>query len=632
MDIIQALYRLSFDKLFLFCLLRIIKITCLDISFWVFYFLLSQDPLLEFSMAARPLIQLLDTITINQIAAGEVIENAISVVKELVENALDAGADEIEVETLGGGQGLIVVKDNGCGMSSEEVTLALKRHATSKIEEFSDVFSLSSFGFRGEALPAIASISKMEILSCPKGGEGSRTIIHGGEVIAAEAKPRQLGTTISVDSLFYNVPVRRGFQKSPQTDRVAMRKLLENRILSIEGVGWSWISERQQEFHILKHQGLAERVAFVMGEGFMQEAFRVDRVEEPVRLVGFLGSPSFHRPTRLGQRIFINDRPVDSALISKQISEAYAMLLPPQRYPVFVLKLYLPPKWCDFNVHPQKTEVRILKEEFVREFLSESIGEVLARSQESSICEKTSFTLPTLRFFDGQLLETSLEQQPWEPMSLPVTRLATPSIRSVSSPDCQQEIPSIDTQTEIVWGESQGVRFLTSLGKIVLAEDSEGVHAIFTEAARKHLFYLSLLESQQECYKSQYFLVPLCLEVTPQERVFLLSHIEEFKQLGIEISQIGPCVFAIESAPTFIGEEELKSWILSLAAESHTKVDKKAMALLIKEALTQTIFCKTLRTFDISWLSLLWQIGKPEKAFDGALIRRLILDEDFIKE
>ncbi|EGK69650.1 DNA mismatch repair protein MutL [Chlamydia abortus LLG] len=582
-------------------------------------------------MAVRPRIQLLDTVTINQIAAGEVIENAVSVVKELVENALDAGADEIEVETLGGGQGLIVVKDNGCGMSSDEVTLALKRHATSKIEEFSDVFSLSSFGFRGEALPAIASISKMEILSCPKGGEGSRTIIHGGEVIAAEAKPRQLGTTISVDSLFYNVPVRRGFQKSPQTDRIAMRKLLENRILSLESVGWSWISERQQEFHILKHQGLAERVAFVMGEGFMQEALRVDRVEEPIRIVGFLGSPCFHRPTRLGQRIFINDRPVDSPLISKQISEAYTMLLPPQRYPVFVLKLYLPPQWCDFNVHPQKTEVRILKEEFVREFLSESIGEVLACSQESSSYKKTSLTLPTLRFFDGQLPEIFLEQ-PRESMSLPATQLATPSIRSISSLGCQQEIPAVDTQTEIVWGESQEVRFLTSLGKIVLAEDSEGVHAIFTEAARKHLFYLSLIENQQEHYKSQSFLVPLCLEVTPQERVFLLSHIEEFKQLGIEISQIGPCVFAIESAPTFIGEEELKSWILSLAAESHTKVDKKAIALLIKESLTQTIFCKTLRTFDISWLSLLWQIGKPEKAFDGTLIRRLILDEDFIKE
>ncbi|WP_375793986.1 DNA mismatch repair endonuclease MutL [Chlamydia sp. 12-01] len=582
-------------------------------------------------MTSRNPIQLLDTITINQIAAGEVIENSISVVKELVENALDAGADEIEIETLGGGQGLIVVKDNGCGMSAEDVALALKRHATSKIDEFSDVFSLSSFGFRGEALPAIASISKMEILSCPRSGGGSRTIIHGGEVILSEARPRQLGTTISIDSLFYNVPIRRGFQKSPQTDRIAMRKLLENRILSIEGVDWSWISERQQEFHILKHQGFAERVAFVMGEGFMQEALRVDKGGNLARVVGFLGSPGFHRPTRLGQRMFINDRPVDSVFISKKISEAYSMLLPPQRYPVFVLKLYLPPEWCDFNVHPQKTEVRILKEEFVGEFLSETVGEVLARPQGVSVFEKTTCTLPALRFFDEQLDESSLEE-PCDPISLPVMKMTVPALGPLPSLDREQDPLPTDSQTQISWGVSQEVRFLTSLGKIVLAEDSEGVHAIFTEAARKHLFYLSLVDNHQHDYKSQSFLVPLCLEVTPQERIFLSSHIEEFKQLGIEISQMGPCVFSIESAPTFIGEEELKSWILSLAAESHAKVDKRAMALLVKEVLTETMFCKTLRTFDISWLSLLWQLGKPEKAFDGTQIRRLVLDEDFIKE
>ncbi|BAE80835.1 methyl-directed DNA mismatch repair protein [Chlamydia felis Fe/C-56] len=580
-------------------------------------------------MPSRPLIQLLDTTTINQIAAGEVIENSISVVKELVENALDAGADEIEVETLGGGQGLIVVKDNGCGMSAEDVTLALKRHATSKIGEFSDIFSLSSFGFRGEALPAIASISKMEILSCPRIGEGSRTIIHGGEIIASEAKPRQLGTTISIDSLFYNVPVRRGFQKSPQADRIAMRKLLENRILSIEGVGWSWVSERQQEFHILKHRGFAERVGFVMGEGFMQEALRVDSGERPVCVRGFLGSPGFHRPTRSGQRVFINDRPVDSVFISKQIREAYSMLLPPQRHPVFVLKLYLPPEWCDFNVHPQKTEVRILKEEFVGEFLSESIGEVLARPQESSVSEKTIFSLPALRFFDEHLAERS-SVEPLESISLP--ELSIPPKVPLPFLDKGQDIPTTDGQMQIDWGVSQEVRFLTSLGKIVLAEDSEGVHAIFTEAARKHLFYLALTENQQYNYKSQSFLVPLCLEVTPQEGIFLSSHVEDFKQLGIELSQMGPCIFAIDSAPTFIGEEELKSWILFLAAESHAKVDRKAVALLIKETLTQTVFCKTLRPFDISWLSLLWQIGKPEKAFDGTQIRRLVLDEDFIKE
>ncbi|QVE49473.1 DNA mismatch repair endonuclease MutL [Chlamydia crocodili] len=582
-------------------------------------------------MSSRNPIQLLDTITINQIAAGEVIENSISVVKELVENALDAGANEIEVETLGGGQGLIVVKDNGCGMSSEDVTLALKRHATSKIGEFSDVFSLSSFGFRGEALPAIASISKMEILSCPVAGEGSRTIIHGGEVVLSEAKPRQLGTTISIDSLFYNVPVRRGFQKSPQADRIAMRKLLENRILSVENVGWSWISERQQEFHILKHQDFSERVAFVMGDGFMQEALCVDKGGNLARIVGFLGSPGFHRPTRLGQRIFINDRPVDSMFISKKISEAYAMLLPPQRYPVFVLKLYLPPEWCDFNVHPQKTEVRVLREEFIGEFLSEAIGEVLARPQEAAVFEKTTFALPALRFFEAQCFETASEES-LNPISLPVVELASSSFGPLPFLDREQDSMPVDRQTQIVWGASQEVRFLTSIGKIVLAEDSEGVHVIFTEAARKHLFYLSLVDNHQHNYKSQSFLIPLCLEVTPEERIFLSSHIEEFRQLGIEISQMGPCVFAIESAPTFIGEEELKSWILSLAEEGRAKVDKRAMALLIKETLTGVMFCKTLRTFDISWLSLLWQLGKPEKAFDGTQIRRLVLDEDFIKE
>ncbi|WP_348663358.1 DNA mismatch repair endonuclease MutL [Chlamydia vaughanii] len=578
-------------------------------------------------MASRNPIQLLDTITINQIAAGEVIENATSVVKELVENALDAGADEIEVETLGGGQGLIIVKDNGCGMDADDVPWALKRHATSKIEEFSDVFSLASFGFRGEALPAIASISKMEILSCSTPGEGSRTIVHGGEIISSEPSPRQKGTTISIDSLFYNVPVRRGFQKSPHTDRLAMRKLLENRILSVEGVGWSWISERQQEFHILKHQGFAERVAFVMGEGFMQEALSVDKHEKHMRLFGFLGSPSFHRPTRQGQRVFINDRPVESPFISRKISEAYSMLLPPQRYPVFVLKLYLPSKWCDFNVHPQKTEVRILKEEYVGQFLSEAIGEVLARPQEASEFENTTFSFPSLRFFDGESQKNVLEgvsELPWAEDA--------PSMESLPFLKREQHIQPVALQTSFDWGDTQEVRFLTSLGKIVLAEDLEGVHAIFTEAARKHLFYLSLKEQQQDKYKSQSFLIPLCLEVTPQEGCFLGAHTEEFKNLGIEISQMGPCVFAIESAPTFIGEEELKSWLLSLAAEGQSKIDKTAIDLLIKDTLTRTVFCKTVRTFDTSWLSLLWKIGKPEKAFDGTQIRRLVLDEDFIRE
>lgn len=574
-------------------------------------------------MSSKNRIQLLDTTTINQIAAGEVIESAVSVVKELVENALDAGADEIDIETLGSGQGQIIVKDNGCGMDPEDIPWAIQRHATSKISAFSDIFSLLSFGFRGEALSAIAAISKMEILSCSDLGRGSRTLIHGGEILQTESSPRQRGTTVSIDSLFYNVPVRRGFQKSPQANRVAMRRLLENRILSTEGVGWTWVSEKQQELYVHKHWEFSERVTFVMGSSFMQSAVDIDKYSQPLRICGFLGLPDFHRPTRQGQRIFINDRPVESAFISKKVSEAYALLLPPQRYPVFVLKLYTPPHWCDFNVHPQKVEVRLLKEEKVGEFIFEAIGEVLARSQGRSVWD---YSLPTLQVADQ-------EQGFVEDMH------HVPELQGTydNSMPCVPEFPEFATeerQMSVPWGkESSSVKFLASLGKVVLAEDCEGVHAIFVNAVRKHLFYLSVMQQQEfRTYETQRFFLPVYLEVTSQESDFLISHLQELTHLGIEISQMSPSVFAIESAPTCICDEELKSWLLRLAAEGKRKVDKTSITLLIKETLAQTIFHKVMPTFDISWLSCLWEIGKPEKAFDGTLMRRLVVDEDFIKE
>lgn len=279
-------------------------------------------------------IRLLDSVTVNQISAGEVIENAASVVKELIENSLDAGADEIHIETLGGGRGQIVVRDNGVGMDPEEVPVALQRHATSKIAHFADIFSLASYGFRGEALPSIASISKMEIHTARAGGLGSKTLIEKGEPVCCEPAPRQQGTTIAVHSLFYNVPMRQSFQKSPQMDRLAIRRLLENSVLSSEGIGWTWISERRQELHVAKKQGFIERVALVLGESFVQEAFFIDKQQGDLRVLGFLGSPNQHRSTRQGQRLFINNRAVESSFISKKVAEAYAWMIPAQRYPI----------------------------------------------------------------------------------------------------------------------------------------------------------------------------------------------------------------------------------------------------------------------------------------------------------
>ncbi|EPP34478.1 DNA mismatch repair MutL family protein [Chlamydia ibidis] len=576
-------------------------------------------------MSIRRPIRLLDSVTINQIAAGEVIESAVSVVKELVENSLDAGATEIEIETLGGGQGLIVVKDNGCGMTFEDIMLALQRHATSKIGEFADVFSLNSFGFRGEALPAIASICKMEVLSSTAIGQGIRCVVHGGDLLETKPSPRQQGTTIAIDSLFYNVPVRKGFQKSSHVDRLGIRRLLENCILACENVAWSWLSERQQEFSISKHQSLCERIAFVMGESFMKEALPLSYENGDIRIVGYLGNPNFHRPTRQGQRIFINDRPVESMWISKKITESYGLLLPSQRHPVFIVKLYLPSHWCDFNVHPQKTEVRILKEDILGDQLTMAISDVLACS--SQIVEPKGLegiSLPSVRFFDSTVPEEDNMSQ-----ELPFSRICDYQNKVPFANICAKE-PIQDKQ--ITWISSSEVQFLAAIGKVILAEDSEGVHVVFTEAARKHLFYLSLTKQLNITRNSQMFLSPICLEVTREEAVLLATYLHDFANMGIDLSQIGPCTFSIESAPAFIEENELKSWIFSLVSESKEAFKAKELVSLMQVALTKTLFGKANRNFDRSWLAILWNMGKPKKAFDGTQICRLVLEADFIKE
>lgn len=569
-------------------------------------------------------IRLLDSATVNQIAAGEVIENAASVVKELIENALDAGADEISIETLGGGKGQIVVRDNGIGMDADEVAVAIQRHATSKISHFADIFSLASFGFRGEALPAIASISKMEIHTAKVNGLGSKTLIEKGEPVCCEACPRQPGTTISVNSLFYNVPMRQSFQKSPQMDRVAIRRLLENSILSTEGIKWTWISERRQELNIAKNQGFTERVALVMGEAFVNEAFLIDKRQNELHLTGFLGSPSMHRSTRQGQRLFINNRAVESSFISRKVAEAYAWMLPAQRYPAFVLKLSVPPMWCDFNVHPQKTEVRLLQEGQIGALLVEAISEVLLH-RSPSLEEK--MVEPTM---ESPLIENGgLEIPSIRPVAIS-TPLSCPNFLQQSFVETEANRALCKEQENLALPIIERVRFLASLGKVILVEDSEGVHALFVQAARKHLFYISLLSKRSDSLLAcQMFLVPPTVQMTKLEADFLQTRLESLAAQGIELCRISPDSFAIESAPPFIQEEELKEWIISLAHEGAFQVNE-SFEQLVENTVQKLAFSKNTRAFDHSWINVLWQIGKPEKAFDGETIRRLVLEEDFM--
>ena len=299
-------------------------------------------------------IRILNDVTINQIAAGEVIENPASVIKELVENAIDAKASEIYIETKAGGRGAILVADDGCGMGHDDLLLCIERHATSKIHSVEELDSLKTLGFRGEALPSIASVSKMSVHSALASGQGHKLFIEGGKVGAIQPLARRKGTTIEVKSLFFNVPVRKNFQKSVSYDTGEIHKTLTRFALGYPSLGLKWVNDEKVWIDFLPTHDFVSRATSLLGAEFIENALPVEHEAGQMSLTGRTSKPTYHRSNRLGQYLFINQRAVLSPFIANIILQGYGTRLSLHRYPLFVFDLRVPPSWIDVNVHPQK--------------------------------------------------------------------------------------------------------------------------------------------------------------------------------------------------------------------------------------------------------------------------------------
>lgn len=294
---------------------------------------------------------------INQIAAGEVVENPASIVKELIENSLDAGATRIGIEVVDGGQSLIRIEDNGSGMSERDALLSIERHATSKIQETADLQTLSTMGFRGEALAAISSVCHFEMRTCQK--KGTRIVADGGSVSLVEPCARNPGTTIEVRSLFYNVPARKKFQKSKSADAAAVTKIVEMIALANERVsftlnGKELLSRRDEILKEFEHQ--------IQGKG----------------IYGYIAEPAKAGQTRRGQYLFINKRPIFSPLIAKAVKSAFGTRIAEHSHPKFVLFLEMSPDLVDVNVHPQKKEVRFKDESAIFRLVHTAVEKAFA--------------------------------------------------------------------------------------------------------------------------------------------------------------------------------------------------------------------------------------------------------------
>ena len=342
-------------------------------------------------MADTHVVQLLDTNTANQIAAGEVVEKPASVVKELVENALDAGASQIDVTTFGGGTEYIRVVDNGCGMSEANARMAVLRHATSKIVKAEDLMTLQTLGFRGEALPSIASVSNFTLLTRPADEDLATSVhIEGGENMEVTSTGGSAGTTVIVENLFFNVPARRKFLKTMVTEGRYISELLTKLALSRPDVRFRLVNNDKEVLHTPGDGDLRGTIRALYGRSVAQELLTVHFADPKITITGFIGKPTLLKGNRGWQTLFVNGRSIGNKMLAKAIDHAYQSQIPKSGFPFAVLNITIDTAAVDVNVHPQKSEIKFSDEGLVYRAMFKALTDALTRPMSA---QKTEITL-----------------------------------------------------------------------------------------------------------------------------------------------------------------------------------------------------------------------------------------------
>lgn len=369
-------------------------------------------------MAEEHAVRLLDTNTANQIAAGEVVEKPASVVKELVENALDAGADKIEVTIFAGGTEYIRVTDNGCGMSEADAKMAVLRHATSKLTKAEDLLSLNTLGFRGEALPSIASVSNFTLLTRPESEEFATSVhIDGGENTEVTASGGSTGTTVIVENLFFNVPARRKFLKTVSTEGRYISELLTRLALSRPDVRFKLVNNDKEVLSTPGDGDLEHAIKALYGKNVAENLLEVSLNDPKVRVSGFIGKPTLLKGTRQWQTFFVNGRCIGSKMLSKAMDHAYQSQIPKSGFPFAVINITVDTASVDVNVHPQKSEIKFSDDSLIYKAMYKALTDALTKPMSA---QKTQVTL-----LPDSELNVFVKPQP-QAVSVPVTPAPQP--------------------------------------------------------------------------------------------------------------------------------------------------------------------------------------------------------------
>ncbi len=517
-------------------------------------------------------IRILPSELIDQIAAGEVIERPASVIKELVENSLDAGAHRIEVDIERGGVALMRVRDDGCGISADDLPIAICRHATSKIASLDDLAAITTLGFRGEALPSIGSVSRLRVVSHPIGAERAAEIaVDAGAVSPVRPAAHPFGTSIEVRDLFFNIPARRKFVRSAPTETGHIARLLERLALSRPDVSFRLRSGERVLLDAPVPAGERpgeERLAQVLGKELIASLIAVDQASGSVQLTGWIGLPTASRAQPDQQFWFVNGRSVRDKLLASAVRLGYRDVLYHGRHAAYVLHLSLDPRQVDVNAHPAKLEVRFRDGHQIHEFIFRAIERALAGTRPEAGATPAASAQPVLA---GAVARGAGPTQPW-PGTAQALPLRTPHAYE-SSRDPWLLAQAVNELPSAAPGHPPlGVALAQLHGIYILAQSEEGLILVDMHAAHERVLYERLKADRGAGPPaSQLLLEPLIVTVKAHELDAVLENPAPWERAGFEIDSVGPTSLALRRVPALLSGERVadivKSVIEDLARE-----------------------------------------------------------------
>jgi DNA mismatch repair protein MutL len=485
-----------------------------------------------------PHIKILPLDLRNKIAAGEVIERPASVVKELIENSIDAGSTNIEIDVLYGGKRVIRVSDNGNGMDKEDAFLCFERHATSKLATEDDLFNIKTMGFRGEALSSIASVSKVKLITGLKNSHSGVSIkIYGGEVKEIRDSP-SIGTSVEVRDLFFNMPARKKFLKSNSTELFHIIDIVTKEALSHWEIGFRFISDNKETMNIPLSSGRRERIMQVYGEEFLIDLIEANAETAGIKMVSYITKGDNFRNMKSHQFIFINRRPIKDPSISHAVYHAYEGILPRDKHPIFFLFIDIDPRKIDFNVHPTKREVRFEDKESVYRFVSNCIREAVREKRAEYIKQFTE--IPSMhslnRFVDSHEIACS-----------------------------QQDLSHVSVISEDLEFTYKTLLPFIYLGDTFIALSGKGgLTLIDHHAAHERILYEKFLKGVN--LNSHLLLFPKQVKLPHKEYTVILENIQILKDFGLEADDFGHDTIIVRSLPDILKETDITGILGDIAS------------------------------------------------------------------